>query len=575
MALHKKHTAMTRAEHEALSSQSYATHIRGTLSTPDTAGEQAAEPRRFFSKKKSQEETRVPKTQKRKDARAPQHKRNSTQDSSSASSAPQGSRATQAQTSHTKATNAPNLIDEQVLNREHAGAYYAAKRKLQAKKTLLRRIGITLASLLGAASVACAIVIGYLFFINSQITSKITDDLRAVLTDSNNNEPYYALLLGIDKDEDRAGSKFYGSSSSAYRSDTIILVRVDPKNKKVTLVSIPRDTWVDMGKNGKQKINAAYSFGGAAYATEVISKFSGLKISHYAEVDMDGFASVVDSIGGVDVDLPVPVKDPKYTKIDLPAGKQHLDGHTAALLGRSRHAYDKYGDGDTYRAANQRMLIGAVMKKVLSSGPTGIANSITTMANYVTCDMSVADIISQGTKFAGMDVSKDIYSGQCPTTSKYINNTWYEILDTPKWQKMIDRINKGLPPYDSDAQNTAQGIAGSVGISSDAEGATQNNPSDASDQEVYEGTVAVLNASGKDGTAKAKADVLVNKGFSASPGNARKLTKTTQVFYTEGAQAKARAVVKSLGIAAKPQKNEGQYNSGTDVVVILGKDILD
>ena len=107
------------------------------------------------------------------------------------------------------------------------------------------------------------------------------------------------------------------------------------------MVSIHRDTLIEMGNYGSQKINSAYSFGGAAYATKVVSEFAGVPISHYAEVDLDRFISIVDVVGGVTVNLPVPVYDPDYTGLNLPVGENKLNGLEAALLCRCRHGYRK------------------------------------------------------------------------------------------------------------------------------------------------------------------------------------------------------------------------------------------
>ena len=556
MALHnKKHQHMTRAQLKALSTSRYASGSRHVQKADDNTHQaQNSNDQNFTAD--AHAKANGPQTLRKTRLGAQNHSQSHF-------------------STHGEANQA--VSEAQVHSRNNAVSYYAKKRIENTKKKILRTIGFSCLGFLVTVGVALAAVAGYLYMINNQITKHVGKDLLATLTDTSNNEPFYTLLLGVDKDEDRAEGSTYGPSNSAYRTDTIILTRVDPKNKKVTMVSIPRDTYVDLGKHGKQKINAAYSVGGAAYAVQVVEKFSGVKISHYAEVDMDGFAQVVDSIGGVDVDLPVPVKDPNYTKIDLPAGKQHLDGHTAALLGRSRHAYDKYGDGDTYRAANQRMLIGNVMKKVLSSGPAGIASSITTMAKFVTTDMNVTDIIALSTKFVDMDINKDIYSGLCPTISKYINKTWYEICETKKWQEMIKRVDMGLPPFDSEKENTSKGIAGSVGISSSSDGSTSDNNQDtqsSQEEASFEGSVAVLNATGKQGVAKQKASTLANKGFSAQPGNSRKVLAKSTVYYTEGNESKAKGVAQTLGIAAQPQLNKGQFDSGTDVVVLIGKDLL-
>ena len=191
--------------------------------------------------------------------------------------------------------------------------------------------------------------------------------------------------------------------------------------------------------------------------------------------------------------------------------------------------------------------------------------------------MNVTDIIALSTKFVGMDINNDIYSGLCPTISKYMNKTWYEICETKKWQEMIKRVDMGLPPFDSEKENTSKGIAGSVGISSSPDGSASDNNKDAqSSQEEasFEGSVAVLNASGKQGVARQKASTLTNKGFSAQPGNSRKVLAKSTVYYTEGNESKAKGVAQTLGIVAKPQLNKGQFDSGTDVVVLIGKDLL-
>ena len=450
---------------------------------------------------------------------------------------------------------------------------YIEKRQRRGRHHVLRAVLLVLVALVVASGVAVA---AYVHHINTAITSGVDDKLRDTLVETKDpGDPFYMLLLGIDKDEGRAESKDY----SAYRTDTIILARVDPRNKKVTLISIPRDTLVDLGSNGKQKINSAYSFGGAAYATKVVSEFAGVDISHYAEIDMDGFAKVVDAIGGVTVDLPVAVKDPKYTGLDLPAGKQKLDGKTAALLGRARHAYDSYGGGDFYRAANQRMLIGAVIKKVMKGGASTIVPTVTTLSGYVTTDMDVTSIASLASGFKGIDVEKDLYSGQCPTLSQYVDNTWYEICDTTAWKKIMDRVNKGLPPYEDASQDFTAGVAGSVGVSTStgddssssgagAGGATQVTPE-------YAGTVLVLNGTSTAGVAGNGASTLTGAGFTATTNDAPSLQAKTTVYYNGDAEAKAAGVAKTLGLSAAPVKNDGSWDTSTDVVVVFGADWVD
>ena len=305
------------------------------------------------------------------------------------------------------------------------------------------------------ASVAIA---SYINEINQKITGRVDTQLQTVLTTQEAGKPFYLLLIGVDKDEGRVEDPEYGEDDSGYRSDSIMLTRIDPAEKKVTMVSIHRDTLVDLGPNGQQKINAAYSIGQETYTTQVISEFAGVPISHYAEVDMDGLAAVIDSIGGIDITTDVDIKDPYYTGLDIPAGTHHVDGYTAALFCRCRHAYDEFGDGDRYRAANQRQVITTVARDVLTSDPATIAATVSTMASYVRTDMDVQSIVTLAMQFIGMDLDNNFYTGMEPTTAKYINSTWYELCDTAAWQKMMRRVDQGLPPTeegDVDALETS------------------------------------------------------------------------------------------------------------------------
>ena len=474
----------------------------------------------------------------------------------------------------------PEQLGAQELSREGSLEHYSRMRRSRRRHAAVRVVLVTLlVAMVALGTTAWA----YVSNINAQLNKGVNKTLSSVLSDHEAGDPFYMLLLGIDKDESRAGGSEYGSSDNAYRSDSIMLVRIDPQNKKVTLVSIHRDTQVKLGSNGTQKINAAYSIGGAAYATQVISDFAGVPISHYAEVDMDGLAAVVDQVGGVTVDLPVDVKDPDYTGLDLKAGQNTLDGRTAALLCRARHAYDVYGDGDRYRAANQRIVISAVVQKVLASNPLTLASTVSTLAGYVTTDMDVSSIASLSTQFLGMDVNSDIMSGMEPTTPEYVNDTWYEICDTAAWKKMMDRVNRGLSPYEDGDQDLASDASARIGDNSSNASSTaattqggstgERNASTSSDVEPsYSGDVLVLNGTHTDGLAGKTADKLDGAGFGASSGNAGASVQTTTITYTTGHEAEAAGVARTLGLKVTyKESNDSQYD-GYDVVVTLGVD---
>lgn len=467
------------------------------------------------------------------------------------------------------------IRDARGLSRGSSRAHYAQARSQRRTHRIVKAaFACVLALVVAAAGLGAA----YLGNINSRLRKNIDSSLLGTLSKKGAGKPFYMLLLGVDKDEARAKGSEYGSSEGAYRSDSIMLVRIDPQKKKATLVSIPRDLRVDMGEYGTQKINAAYALGGPTLAVKTVQKLSGVKISHYAEIDMDGMEEVVDAVGGVTVNLGVAVKDPKYTKLDLPAGKVKLNGKKAALLCRARHAYDSYGAGDFYRAANQRAVIAAVAKKVLSSDVATMTKTVTAMADMVHTDMSATDIVSLASDMRGMDTSKDIMTGMAPTDSSYISGGWYEILRESAWEKMMARVEKGKSPYSSSDEDPTSGIAAASGSAkkSKSSAADDSSSSDESASDVepsFEGSVRVLNGSGISGLAGQSANSLANAGFEAVAGNAAETTRETKVVYNgDDALAKAKGVIKTLGLDVEPIANDGSYVNTQDVIVILGSD---
>lgn len=488
--------------------------------------------------------------------------------------------------------NAPGNKPGQEYSRESIGHY----RNVQGKRKRRFGLRVLLITLVAAFVLAGGVAFAYVSGISAKLNAGIDSALRGQLTETSGGDPFYMLLIGIDKSWDREESSDYGSQDSAYRTDSILLARIDPTEKQVTLVSIHRDTLVNFGSDGgKQKINAAYSIGaakqeagentsGAAYTVKTISEFAGVPISHYAEIDFDQFVSVVDAIGGVEVNVPVDVYDPEYTGADIKAGYQTINGGQALQLCRARHAYDKYGDGDVYRAANQRMVIGAILKKLLASDVGTITNSVNTLAGSVNTDLSVQDILSLATTFRGFNADTDMFSGMEPTNSKYVNDTWYEICDTKAWQKMMTRVNKGLSPYESESEDSTLGVAGAGTATKNEDGTTSSTASattegasgaeSSSAETDYSGTVKVLNGAGVNGLAGRVASSLNNQGFDATASTADSYDhKTTSIYYVgSDNKAKAQAVADTLGLG-NVKADDGTYKGKADVVVVLGADM--
>ncbi|WP_296105911.1 LCP family protein [uncultured Corynebacterium sp.] len=179
------------------------------------------------------------------------------------------------------------------------------------------------------------------------------------------------LLVGSDSrdglSEDQQAELSTGGDTGGGRTDSIILVHI-PFVGQATMVSIPRDSYVDVPGHGKDKVNASYALGGPQLLQQTVEQATGLRIDHYAEIGFGGFAGVVDAVGGVTICVEQPMDDP-LAGINLQPGCQKLDGPTALGFVRSRHSMD---DGDIGRARNQRTFLAALVKKALS--PTTFLN---------------------------------------------------------------------------------------------------------------------------------------------------------------------------------------------------------
>ncbi|MCS7003050.1 MAG: LCP family protein, partial [Dehalococcoidia bacterium] len=179
------------------------------------------------------------------------------------------------------------------------------------------------------------------------------------------------LLLGLDCREDEA--------QSICRSDSLMVVSLDPQSNQVTLLSIPRDLWVPipLGNNrfGEERINTVFGYaaanrvpgGGPALAKRTVQYNLGIRIHYAAWTNFEGFVKVVDTLGGIDIDVPRPLKDDQFPtddyrtqRIYFHPGLQHMDGRAALMYARSRHQ-----DSDINRGQRQQQVILAARTKAL------------------------------------------------------------------------------------------------------------------------------------------------------------------------------------------------------------------
>lgn len=168
------------------------------------------------------------------------------------------------------------------------------------------------------------------------------------------------LLLGIDSRDDTSATK---------NTDTMIVLSLDPVNKTGAMLSIPRDVYIDRPGVFTDKINAAYAFGGYDLARRVVEDLLGIRLNAYALVDFDAFTKIVDSVGGVVIDVKRPVRDESYPtpdygveRVDITAGPQLMDGQTALRFARSRH------DTNDYSRAQRQQLVLSALRTRMSEG---------------------------------------------------------------------------------------------------------------------------------------------------------------------------------------------------------------
>jgi LCP family protein required for cell wall assembly len=241
------------------------------------------------------------------------------------------------------------------------------------------------------------------------------------------------LLLGVDERPGDVG-----------RSDTMILVNYNALYNSLHVMSIPRDTRVNLPKYGYQKINAAYAYGGAELAKQAVSDLTGLYIDHHAKVNFDGFAKVVDALGGVTIEIEevMDYRDPyQDLHIHFEPGVQHLSGTQALEYVRWR------GDprADLGRVERQRRFLSAAVRKAMS--PAGIIRLPLVLLALEDCVETDIPPLEQPGLLASIAVAhlKGATSVTLPGTTASIGGGSYFIADSQELSAMIESWN--LAPW--------------------------------------------------------------------------------------------------------------------------------
>lgn len=240
-------------------------------------------------------------------------------------------------------------------------------------------------------------------------------------------KPFSVLVMGVDQRENDSG-----------RSDALLLFAVNPNKKSILLFNIPRDTRTEIVGHGTvDKINHAYAFGGVNMSVRTVEKFLDYPIDYYVKVNMEGFANIIDILGGVEVENEFSFD---YEGFSFPKGALELDGTKALAYSRMRFDDPR---GDLGRNTRQRQIIQAVLKSALKV--SSIAE-IPKILNEVNDHMK--------TNFT-YDEMKELVTGYRPEIEKIdvtevqgsgarINNIYYYIVSAAERQRIHDAIKDQL-----------------------------------------------------------------------------------------------------------------------------------
>jgi LCP family protein required for cell wall assembly len=371
------------------------------------------------------------------------------------------------------------------------------------------------------------------------------------------------LIVGVDERP--------GHPEEGVRGDTLVVVHLDAAGRWASTLSIPRDSRANVRDLGETKINTAYGQGyanaeayygagttpqqgGMALAAQTVERFldlpgRGQRIDSVAQINFDGFAKVIDALGGITIDVPQPIVDDAYptpdfgtTRVEFQAGVQRMDGARALIYARTRHA-----DSDFGRAERQQQVMRAIVDELRKRGMVGqillAPKLLGGLEGAVTTTLPIARLdVLAGLAWLGGGLSPDA-----------IVQTRLDPESAPNYQE--DGSDLVWDP------NDVRAVVGTF----------LTRPSEASEA----ATVQVLNGTGVNGLAGRKSGELVKAGFNLIPAGDAPTTDVakTIVYDLKGKPLTSSRLASALGAEVRRGAPEG-VASEADIVVILGKDAV-
>jgi len=422
-----------------------------------------------------------------------------------------------------------------------------------------RHWGVVFPALAGVLTMAVLLSGGYAAYAYNRLASSVTkvDAIGSAppAKDDVDGRAMNILLVGDDHRPDNATPEQMAelntqSDGGATNTDTMIVLHIAADGRSATMISFPRDSYVDIPGVGKGKLNSAFSYGtmngggdtgGAKKLIATIQGLSGLTIDHYVRVSLLGFYEIVKQLGPVNVCLNQAAQD-DFSGVDLPAGVSELNAAQALSFVRQRHGLP---NGDLDRQVRQQYFLSQEARKILSAGtllnPVKTTNIIDAIGSSVETDQGL-DMLTLARQMSNLRPS-NIKSATIPilgTPTIYPNGSALSIVevDTAGMPAFVQSL-VGEPPAYTKATAAA---AGSV-------------------------SVTVSNGSGVTGAAAAASAVLAGRGFQVGAPGSSDTTATTMVQYPVGMEAQAKALV-----AVVPGAVPVQSTAVQGVTLVLGTD---
>jgi LCP family protein required for cell wall assembly len=357
------------------------------------------------------------------------------------------------------------------------------------------------------------------------------------------------LMVGEDNVE---GSK---------RSDTIVFSAIDIDNRNIRVLSLPRDTRVSIPGHGNQKLNHAYAYGQVDLVRATVERFLGTPIQYYVKIDYDNFPKLVDILGGVDINVG---KAMKYTDrratpplyIDIPAGKQRMNGETALKYVRFRHD----ALGDIGRVQRQQQFLKALLHRMYDPDNLLRFASITDeIKNTIKTDMNPSLIMQLCYFVRKLDKETDkVFFMMLPGTPSIIDNLSYWVSDRSDVEPFLKADTNQLKEMTTQARNQLMAVTDASDYSSDASNGarSQNTALDnmPSPQDIAQivtkipEAIAVLNGTGKSGIGQSVASHLQKMGVEVvHVGNAKHFDyRSSNIIYPERSSEQDRTTAQLL-----------------------------